>query len=429
MQWLKILLRPGLYKAPTFYDSVSDEYIQDGFQISEFEEDGPVPWHPWSLHNPDDSNPDEDGHNSKPGDDDQEDSDSDDNHGNGGGNMDGDHFMADLNADNFYDGDGPPIHVDGRLNLYADVEVDYTRMVVPTAGEDTDSVYSVGPGDSFHSFSSQSSEFTHNTESYFPDDASDLNMPVSVYAILDVPPSEDILNSSTDASESESRSSCRHARVATRSRVTVGSASDSSASSVKSSPVRRFDISVSKAGRNIAKKSGPRKQYSSDSAPSQLHIDSAPSDSDEDAHFILHFGWRMRIDDEDFDHDSDSYHSSATSDTSSKSRKRCSDDSNGDKQRSDKKRACKAAGKEVEDLFQALGYAWTLPEVELMEFQPKVGISAQQQRSLMTIGISAKEDHMQVQGEGLQSPLMVMVEGNQLNGFAVVEPDQPPLLL
>ncbi|CAI9099880.1 OLC1v1036764C1 [Oldenlandia corymbosa var. corymbosa] len=177
-----------------FYDSVSDNYIQDGFTISETEEDAPVPWYPWSPHNPDDHNSDdadEEEDDNQSNEDDQDeinpDRNGDDDDSSSGGY---DHYMDEVNADNFIADDRPPIPTDGRSSLYAGVEVDYSRSATSAAGEETDSSFSADQSDNFHSLSSYSSGFYQNSVHSFPDDASEFYMPNLFYEIPNVPPSD-----------------------------------------------------------------------------------------------------------------------------------------------------------------------------------------------------------------------------------------------
>ncbi|CAI9096810.1 OLC1v1033031C1 [Oldenlandia corymbosa var. corymbosa] len=421
-----------------FYDFVPDNYIQDGFTISETEEQTLVPWYPWSPHNPDDHQSDaeseeEDDNQSEDSDQDDSDSHDDDDSSSGGS----DQFMAAVNAENFVEEDGPPAPVDGRSSLYAGVAVDYSRHAAPAAGEDTDSSFSAEPGDSLHSLSSHSFEFYQGSVHSFPDDASEFYMPHSFYEIPEVPPSNAMLDNpsyvpdfiiphisdypplrdiSPDCGFPGSQpSDDSHVAIAdevTSNFVFVPSgvgllqrlSTRSSAGGGELPQGRK--IPINPKGRAHFKKKGFRGSSSSDSAPPSLLDASSQTDSDFDEFFMqarmvvsesvlpdsrhntqqsshtqpASHGWCIKIVDEDFDDSVDS----DTSSNSSDSRKRHSEDYLLDLDRPEKRRFNTEIHEEVQSLFRDLEMAWE---------------------------------------EGKQQA----TTSTQLNGFAGIEPDQSPL--
>ncbi|CAI9091273.1 OLC1v1026248C1 [Oldenlandia corymbosa var. corymbosa] len=205
--------------------------------------------------------------------------------------------MADFNADNFM-----------MMTIIPE-------LPAPAAVEDSDSLHSIGQGDSFHFFSSDSSASHQNTEHSILNDASDFYMPSSIYDILDVPPSEDMLadqsyvpdffipnvpdyppyhdispgsvfygfQSSIDSSDSESVSSGFIASVRNGSRAFVTASSDSS---VEEGSLRRSSIPIATLGRRPFKKRGSRRSLSSISAPLPTQDDYPQTDSDADDFYM-----------------------------------------------------------------------------------------------------------------------------------------------
>ncbi|CAI9110057.1 OLC1v1010019C1 [Oldenlandia corymbosa var. corymbosa] len=424
-----------------FYDSVPDTFIQDGFTISETDEETPVPWYPWSPHNPDDHQSDDadekdDGNQSDDVDQDDinpDNNDNDDDFSSGGS----DQFMDEINADNFVDDDGPPIPVEGRTSLYAGVEVDYSRSAAPAAGEDTNSSFSTDQSESFHSFSSYSSEFYQHSVHSFPDDASEFCMPNSFYEILDVPPSDAMMENpsyvpdfiiptgsdypphrdislvscfsgfqfsddSHDATTDEAASDSVYVNSGVRMNLRLSTRYSAGGGGFQ----QHRRIPVNAKGRGNFKKKDSRGSSSSDSAlPSLLdefsQTDSDPGEffmkarmavSDSDLPDSVHTvqqsspnrpaapGWRMKIVDEDFD-ESIGF---GTSLNSTCSKKRHSEDSLPDLEHSEKRRSNTVMHEEVQNLFKDLEMAWE---------------------------------------EGKQHA----TAPTHLNGFAGIEPDQSPL--
>ncbi|CAI9108387.1 OLC1v1007960C1 [Oldenlandia corymbosa var. corymbosa] len=106
--------------------------------------------------------------------------------------------MADINANNFYHDDGPPILVDRRADLYADVAFDPSRMATPTTAEGPDSDSPNSQEGSFHSLHSLSIATSERSEllanDYINDAERLFHMPDSFYDIPNVSPSVAMLD-------------------------------------------------------------------------------------------------------------------------------------------------------------------------------------------------------------------------------------------
>ncbi|CAI9091160.1 OLC1v1026112C1 [Oldenlandia corymbosa var. corymbosa] len=378
-----------------FYDSVPDNYIQDGFTISETDEETPVPWYPWSPHNPDAHQSDaenEEDYDNQSDDLDQDDSDPDNaNHNDDDDSSSGgsDQFMAAINADNFVDDDGPPIPVNGRSSLYAGVAADYSRRAAPATGEDTDSSFSADPGDSFHSLSSHSSEFYQGSVHSFPDDASEFYMPHSFYEIPDAPPSDAMVENPSyvlDFIIPHVSDYPPYRDISPVSGFSGFQLSDDSHIAIDDEVTSNFVFVHFGVGllprlstRSSAGGGGllqARMAVSESDLPDSRHNTQQSSQTQPATH-----GWCMKIVDEDFYDSVDS----DTSFNSSGSRKRYSEDSLLDLDRPEKRRSKTEMHEEVQSLFNDLEMAWE---------------------------------------EGKQQATTSI----QLNGFAGIEPDQSPLL-
>ncbi|CAI9094572.1 OLC1v1030332C1 [Oldenlandia corymbosa var. corymbosa] len=322
----------------------------------------------------------------------------------------------------------PDYKVEQMLDFYDSVPDEYVqdgftisargRMAAPAAGEDSDSLHSVGQGDIFHSFSSYSSEFYQNSKHSFPDDASEFYMPSSFYEILDVPPFEEMLADQSYVLDLFIPNGPDYP-IMTFLQLLLLLVFNQVLTLVI---VKMSSIPVATLGCRPFKRQGSCRSLSSISAPLPPQDDYPQTNSDADdfymrarravskshmsdppqkpldnpgAHYAstailanynwssrggISNGWRMKVDDAEFDEVEDSETSEALTD----SRKRGSDDSLASLERPGKKRSSCAVDEEVKNLFQALEMAWETSE-------PGASASA------------------------------------QLNDFAVVEPDQLPL--
>ncbi|CAI9093695.1 OLC1v1029253C1 [Oldenlandia corymbosa var. corymbosa] len=162
----------------SYYESVPNHFIQDGFQITEVDEPEPVAWHPWNSPEDDDDGADENN---------DDHIDPEDQHDNGEPNA-GDNGHMDYHPDDYLSDDNAPANPHVVQNGVRDNSF-YTNGCYAAPAAMAHPPNDISDTQSEGTFHSTPSQFdTQNFHHIMPGDYSDVEMPESFYHIPQIPP-------------------------------------------------------------------------------------------------------------------------------------------------------------------------------------------------------------------------------------------------